>query len=311
VTSTRFRLPMSYETVCTADGRMFLCVGRRVNGFYVENCQRILSARPFPHPSHSDFSPDNKKVAVKYTNGRIVILDLSTGNVMRDYKNQREGEGSEAFFSPDGQELVDGSWNGLISIRKLSGPGVSTKQFPGEMIDRISHDSHKRSWLIQHKNKVQPGQKWPDYDYLVLHRWPLFGGKLKVFSFDNYLHSATISPDGSRICLICRLRGGGNWSMQVVRASDSKIIAINSEIEIGGTGSELAWSTDSNLVGSVQKRRFVFYRASDLATLGELPCQCPSSICFLPKDDLVVLSTWNSSALVSISDVLMGNVKMA
>jgi dipeptidyl aminopeptidase/acylaminoacyl peptidase len=144
---------MSYETVCTADGRMFVCVGRRVNGFDVENCQRILSVRPFPHASHSDFSPDNKKLAVKYTNGRIVILDLATGDVMRDYTNQKEGEGSEAFFSPDGQELVDGSWNGLISIRKLSGPGVSTKQFPGEMIDRISHDSHKRSWLIQHRKK--------------------------------------------------------------------------------------------------------------------------------------------------------------
>ena len=311
MTSTRFRLPMSYETVCTADGRMFVCVGRRVNGFDLENCQRILSARPFPHASHSDFSPDNKELAVKYTNGRIVILDLATGDVMRDYKNQKEGEGSEAFFSPDGQELVDGSWNGLISIRKLSGPGVSTKQFPGEMIDRISHDSQKRSWLIQHRKKVQPGQQWPDYDYLVLHRWPLFERKQKVFSFDYYLQSATISPDGSRICLICRRRGGGNWWMQVVRASDSKIIAINTEIKIDGTGSELAWSTDSNLVGSVQKRRFVFYRASDLVTLGELPCQYPSSICFLPKDDLVVLGTWNSSALVSISDVLMGNVKMA
>ena len=311
MTSTRFRLPMSYKTVCTADGRMFVCVGRRVNGFDVENRQRILSARPFPHASHSDFSPDNKKLVVKYTNGRIVILDLATGDVMRDYKNQKEGEGSEVFFSPDGQELVDGSWNGLISIRKLSGPGVSTKQLPGEKIDRISHDSQKRSWLIQHRKTFQPGQQWPDYDYLVLHRWPLFERKQKVLSFDYYLESATISPDGSRICLICRRKGGENWWMQVVRASDSKIIAINTEIKIGGTGSELAWSTDSKLVGSVQKRRFVFYRASDLVTLGELPCQYPSSICFLPKDDLVVLGTWNSSALVSISDVLMGNVKMA
>jgi hypothetical protein len=99
--------------------------------------------------------------------------------------------------------------------------------------------------------------------------------------------------------------------MQVVRASDSKIVAVNTEIEIGGTGSELAWSTDSNLVGSVQKRRFVFYRASDLAMVGEIRCQYPSSICFLPKSDLVVLGTWNSSSLARISDVVMGNVKMA
>ena len=307
----RFRLPMSYETVCTTDGSMFVCVGRQVNGFDVESRQRIMSARLFPHPSHSDFSPDNKKVAVKYTNGRIVILDLATGNVMRDYENQKEGEGSQAFFSPDGEELIDGSWNGFISIRKLSGPGVSRKQFPGEMIDRISHDLHKRSWLMQHKKKAEPGKTWPDYDYLVLHRWPLFERKAKVFSFDCYLHSATISPDGSHICFICRRRGGGDSWIQVVRTSDSKIIAINAEVEIGGTGIELAWSTESTLIGSVQKGRFVFYRASDLASLGEIPCKYPSSICFLPKDDLVVLGTWNSSALVSIADVLMGNVKMA
>ena len=99
--------------------------------------------------------------------------------------------------------------------------------------------------------------------------------------------------------------------MQVVRASDSKVVAMSTEIKIGGAGGELAWSADSNLVGSVQKARFVFYRASDLATLRELPCQYPSSICFLPKDDLVVLGMWNSSALVRISDVLMGNVKVA
>ncbi len=302
---------MSYETACTADGKMFVCVGRRINGFDVGNRQKILSARPFPHASHSDFSPDNKKLAVKHTSGRIVILDLATGDVMRDFKNQKEGEGSEVFFSPDGQELVDGSWNGVISIRKLRGTGTSIKQFPNEMIDRISHDSQKRSWLIQHKKKVQTGQKWSEYDYLVLRRWPLFERKQKVFSFDCYLRSATISPDGSRICLIGRRRNSANRWIQVVRVSDSKIIAINTEIEIGGTGSELAWSTDSNLVGSVQKRRFVFYRASDLVALRVLPCQYPSSICFLSNDDQVVLGTWNSSALVSISDVLMGNVKMA
>ena len=230
---------------------------------------------------------------------------------MRDYRNQEEGEGGEVFFSPDGQELVDGSWSGLISIRKLTGTGAITNHFPGEMIDRISHDSHKRFWLIQHKKKVQTGQESPEYDYLVLHRWPLFERKQKVFSFDCYLRSATISPDGSRICLIGRRRGAGNSWIQVVRVSDSKIIAINTKIEIGGTGSALAWSTDSNLVGSVQKGRFVFYRASDLVSLGELPCQYPSSICFLPKDDLVVLGTWNSSVLVRIADVLKGNVKLA
>lgn len=124
---------MSYETVCTADGGMFVCVGRRVNGFDAGNCQRILSARPFPHASNSDFSPDNKQLAVKHTNGRIVILKVATGDVLRDYKNPTEGEGCEVYFSPDGRDLVDGSWDGLISIRKTSGARVccpAVRSFP-------------------------------------------------------------------------------------------------------------------------------------------------------------------------------------
>ncbi len=155
---------------------------------------------------------------------------------------------------------------------------MNRKQFPGEMIGRISHDLHRRSWLMQHKKKARPGKayiKGPDYEYLVLHRWPLFERKPKVFSFDCYLRSATISPDGAHICFICRRRGEGDSWMQVVRTSDSKIIASNAEVEIGGTGTELAWSTNSNLIGSVQKERFVFYRASDLAALGEIPCELP------------------------------------
>ena len=298
---------MSFETVRSTDGRMFACVGQRVNVFDVERGQKILSARPFSHASHAAFSPDNKKLAVKFTNGRIVILGIATGDVLRDYKNQKEGEGSEVFFSPDGQKVVDGSWTGLITIRELVKPGIAVKQFPGEMISRISHDSHKLSWVFEHRKKTQPGQKWADYDYLALRNWPLFEQEPKIFSFDHYLESATISPDGSRICVICRRRGEGRW-LQIVQASDGKIVASNGEVEIGGTGSDLAWSTDSNLIGSVQQRRFVFYRASDLSVVGELHAQYPSSICFLPKDDLVVVGTWNSSALRSISDIAKGNV---
>jgi len=287
---------------------MFACVGQRVNVFDVSSRQRVLSARPFPHPSHVDFSPDSKKLAVKFTNGRIVILDVATGDVLRDYKNQKDGEGSEVLFSPDGQELVDGSWKGDLTVRKLLGDGATREQFSGEMIDRVSHDSRKRFWLIEHRKIVQPGENWPDYDYLVLHRWPL-ARRPTSFSFEHYIESATLSPDGSRICFIGRRRDGARW-VQIVGTSDGEVVARSAEIKIGGTGMELAWSSDSRLVGSVQDRQFVFYRASDLEVVGELPCQYPCSICFIPREGLVVLGTWNSSVLVSIADVLMGKVKI-
>ena len=72
----------------------------------------------------------------------------------------------------------------------------------------------------------------------------------------------------------------------------------------------MAWSSDGKYVGSVQARRFVFYHSSDLSVIGEVPCTYPSSICFLPGTEDVVLGSWNSSVLAEINDIAAGKVKM-
>src|SRR5579863_3219020 len=98
---------MSFDIACSDDGTMLVCLGRRLNMFDVASRQRISTSRPFAHPSCAAFSPDGSILAVKHTSGRIVILDLSTGVTLYDHKNQKEGEGSEARFSPHGAELID------------------------------------------------------------------------------------------------------------------------------------------------------------------------------------------------------------
>jgi hypothetical protein len=118
-----------------------------------------------------------------------------------------------------------------------------------------------------------------------------------------------LSPDASRICYVAIRRRVGCWIM-ISQASDGALLASSDEIERGGTGSELAWAVDGEIIGSVQSRRFVFYRSSDLSVLGEVPCTYPSSICFLPGTDDVALGTWNNSALVKLSDIASGRIKM-
>lgn len=269
----------------------------------------MLSARPFSDPSSAAFSPNNDELAIKFTNGRIVVIGLPDGRLLRDYKNQKEGEGSEILFSPDGTQIVHGTWKGLLAIREVHGEKTTGEEFDGEMIDHLSTDSRKRFWLAEHRKIVKPGQNWPDYDYLALHRWPLFRLKPKIYALDVYTESATISPDGTRVCLLCRRRGEKK-KVRVLRISDGTLTAHSADYENGGSGNEIAWSRDSSVIGVVQKMRFVFYRASDLEMLAELPCRYPSSICFLPNQDLVVLGTWNASVLASVADVLMGKVKL-
>jgi WD40 repeat protein len=278
--------------------------------FDVDSGEKVSTSHPFPHPSSAAFSPAGSLLAVKNTSGRIAVLYSATGEVVFDHKNQQEGEGSEVLFSPDGTELIDGSWKGVVTIRKtLEGNVVTQEEFPGEMICRVSHDSNRRFWLIEHHPKVRPGEDWADYGYLTFWEWPFEKRKSWNFTFDFYISSATLSPDGRHICVLCTRRKAGRW-IEIIRVSDGGVASSTEPIEIGGTGDELVWSADGKFVGSVQKRKSVFYRATDLKILTEVPCRYPSEICFPPNTNRVVLGSWNSSILADIGDVLAGKVKM-
>lgn len=308
---SRFRLPMGFAVCCSDDGGTLICLGRRVNVFDLRSRERISSTHPISNASHSSFSSDGKVLAVKNTSGRILLLNSSTGDVLHDYENQNEGEGGEVLFSPDDTNLVDASWQGGISVRKLfQNAIVAQLSFPGEMINRISHDFARRTWLFEHHPKVRPGENWPRPPYLTLLKWPIGVHKAKVLTLDlDIIKSTTLSPDASRICYVSTRRRVGTW-IKISDASDGEVLASSDETKIGGTGSELAWSRDGEYVGSVQSRRFVFYRASDLTVIGEVACTYPSSICFLPGTDGIVLGSWNSSALVTLEDIVAGRAKM-
>lgn len=305
------RLPVGMALCCSDDGNILVCLGKRVNVFDVQSRERILSAHPFSHPSDAAFSPKGKALAVKNTSGRIIVLDPFTGKILNDFKNKSEGEGSEVLFSPDGRELISASRKGDISIRRLSDSAIVMQQsFAGEMIGKISHDLVRRTWMFEHHPIVRPGENWASPPYLTLQRWPFEKHKAKILNLDlDIIHSATLSPDASRICYVATRRRVGRW-IKISQASDGAVVASSDEIKIGGTGSELAWAANGEIVGSVQSRRFVWYRASDLSQLGEVPCTYPSSICFLPGTDNVALGSWNASAVVKFNDIAAGKVKM-
>jgi hypothetical protein len=231
-----------------------------------------------------------------------VIIDPKTGTIIRDYENQEEGEGSEIHFSPDGDQLIDGSWNGVLTIRRRKdGAILRRQQVPGESISRVSHDLARSLWLVEHSPKVRQGENVPRPAYVSVHRWPLAEDNAQTFCFGMHIESAQLSPDGTRFCFIQK------WDerrMHIARVSDGQIIASSPPIEGGGTGSELAWSIDGRYIGAVCRGAFVFLRTSDLAVIGRMAVQYPSSVSFIPGGEDVVLGSWKTSVIVKCEVVM-------
>jgi hypothetical protein len=305
VKPSRINWPAAYKVSRSDDGRLIACLGRNVVVIDVGERRRVSTSHPFSHPSHAAFAPNARSLAVKATNGRIVVLDPLSGAMLFDHKNQKDGEGGNVAFAPGGSDLVDGSWAGSLTVRSARGGSVlSREQFPGEMITRVSHDHSRRTWLVEHTPKALSADGLPPPEYVTVRSWPFAAGTPRVLSFGLHFQSAILSPDASRICFIER------WDEQrvhVARVSDGSIIATSVPTESGGTGNELAWSDDGKYIASVQASKFVLLDAANLTVVGSVPCQYPSDMTFLPAANELVLGSWNTSSIVDLRDVLAGN----
>ena len=275
-------------------------IGRNVVVLDLERRERVSTSHPLSHPSSATFSANGDALAVKATNGHIVVLNPETGVVISDHRNKKEGEGSNVACSQDGEYLVDGSWDGAFTVRHmLTGQILLRDELRGEMIRRVTHDERRQTWAIEHQPKAQGGENMPPPGYISVVEWPFSSLRsAKVVSFRRHLDAPTVSPDGKRLCFRDRHQN----ELFVARLHDGEILA-RVPLQIGGTGSDLAWSNDGAIIGAVGSDGFVFFRGSDLAPLGRHPAKYPSSVLFHPNENDVLLGTWNTSSVEALDTV--------
>ncbi len=301
MTSPRFKWPVAYQLAITDDGRLLACLGRTVVVIDTKTSQRVSSTGDLPHPSHAAFSPDGKLLAVKATNGRIVVIDPYTGTVLHDHRNQEDGEGSGLRFSLDGRHLVDGSWGGVLTIRDARrGDIVSREHHPGEMIRRITQDRSRRTWLVEHALKVRTGDGAVPQTYFSLRRWPMSPATTQALHCGMEIEAATLSPDGGRLCFI---QSGNGRRLHVAEASKGRVLTSSAPLEVSGTGSELAWSRDGRYIVTTALRAFLIHRAADLAIVAQLPCRYPSSAASI-DDRKMAIGSWNTTSVVDFGDIM-------
>lgn len=289
------KIGKSYQATFSPDGSCAAVIGRCVSVWDLAKRTKIFRALPLSHPSYASFSPCGTKLAVKNTSGRIVILDARSGEVVRDYKNLFDGEGSNIVFSRDGECLVDGSWRGRLTIRRTDSDKTEcVHEEPDGMIQAVHANDQGDKWLVRYSIKQTTENSRPSH-HVAIYNWPLQNRSSQPLLTDApHIVSSALSPCGHHLAVA---HAGVPSKVAVYGIADTSCVA---EVMIPsfGAGLSLAWSRDGSMIGLAQSDRFVFHAWPGLKVVAEVIWRFPCSVDFSPDGMFVALGSWETGMVV-------------
>jgi WD40 repeat protein len=299
-----------YDLRYSDDGSLLLCIGRTVRLLNTRDRKWLWTNQHILNPSHGSFSPSQRMLAIKNTKGRIFLLRTNSGELRLDLKNHLDGEGCEVHFSPDGREIIDGSWKGSLIARNCrTGTLKFRAEFAFEMIERIATDAQRKTWLFLHHPKQNPDlppSSKPTKAYIGVREWP-FSATEHIHRPIEHIGQVALHPNGETYCYSQVLP---THHLCVANTATHATVSKSHPIEDDRIR-DLAWSWEGEIIAAVQRHAgFVFYRSSDLAVIGMVPAKYASSVAFRPGSDEVALGTWNETAIVQLKDILLDEIRL-
>ncbi|OBV36797.1 WD40 repeat domain-containing protein [Janthinobacterium psychrotolerans] len=295
-------LGCAYGVRFSPDGARLAVLGNDLTLWDVAARQKLWRGKPVPHCSAMAFSPDGSRLAVKSTTGLMAVLDAATGDVIVNFRNKKDGEGSGPAWSPCGQYIVDGSWDGRLQVRAAAtGELVFAQDHPGEMlrsayaIDAI--DGAKRLLVLHGVKSVEDGQVQPP-DYVTAWDWPLQAGAGRTVLLLPALQTVAASPGGQQLAALHRADGADQLS--VFALADGKLLATTT-VEQGGGIAKLTWLPDGRHLARIGKGKLQFYGWPGLALARELAFTYPCAVAFLPQSPLAAIGSWEKGALIELN----------
>ena len=293
-------LGCAYSVRFSPDGTRLAVLGHDLILWDVAARQKLWRGKPIPHCSAMAFSPDGSQLAVKSTTGLMAVVDAASGDVVLNFRNKKDCEGSAPAWSPCGHYIADGGWDGRLQVREAAtGEVVFAQEHAGEMLhDVIAIDGGQRLLVLHGVKSVEEGQVQPP-DYVTMWDWPLQQAAGHVVLSLAGLASIAASADGQYLAALHRADGAERLS--VFSLTDGGQLASTVVGQGGGTGNTRCWSPDGHTVGRIGKGKLEFYGWPALTLRQELPFTYPCALAFLPGTPLAAIGSWEKGVLLELN----------
>lgn len=279
------------------ENRVAFFGGRDVSVFSFPEFKPIFVVHPIAHPSHIDFSPDGRRLVVKSTSGRTIILDAQTGKTLKDFHNQKEGEGSAALFSTCGQYIVSVSWGGLLSIRNSATTElVFGHIYKGGMLHRLTTPQDRRFFIYSIGYLPPSNSEPPPPEKVFIHPWPIRQGECRELNQRwSFIGALQVSPSGRWLAVVY---GAPPKSLEIYDIEQSKVVA-SYAMQFGGTRISIGWSPDETRVAINGDHKCYVLEMPKLNLRHEFPLAYPCYMGFSPTSKFLAVGSWEKSFIVS------------
>jgi WD40 repeat protein len=269
--------------------------GRYVSMLAVRSGETTFKVHQIANLSHIDFSPDGKRLAVKSTSGRAIILSASTGRLLSDFRNQSEGEGDCALFSKCGRYVISVSWSGLFSVREWKGAKlIYSYQYPEDcQLSSLSTTSRRTSFACCVNRDPRASVGLTSFSVMI-QSWPLSRQSRELPQEWTAIWGLQISPSGRLLAIV---HGTPPCTLSLYNIAKQKVLAETDWC--GRPDCALGWSHDEKTLVTNGENSFRFHNVPDLTTLRSLRADCPCFAAFSPSDEYLALGSWKKSFIIS------------
>jgi hypothetical protein len=286
----------SDQVAFSPNGAMLGTLGRNLVLWRSPEIEQIAKISTLSNVSYFSFSPDSRQLAVKNTSGRIALVDLSTNTMTADFRNQKDGEGSNFLFADDGAHLVDATWEGSHVVRALDGKVTFREKFDGDMVNDIFRHPDGRYWFRhfrrEGKRELLIGRLWPfrrsEFEELTV---PIPFFKDAVFSADGRLLVLSDDEEHFELHLFDFPNMGTH---KTVRVPKDRV----------GDSSVLRFSHCGRLLALVGLESQVIVNAATLAVLAKFSIKDAFDVAFSPTHPLMAIGSQSAGEVFDIKPYL-------